>query len=242
MNDHQQGQKNQYGQLVGYPVALTPTHYVADTVYGAHATLQVLSTATLTPARLKQLWQATQTEVDDRCWTYLPYLGFKSAAQLHMLLQDQFGMQASIHYLIEIEHKTVGWIGLLNERAHDCVIEIGNIYFSAQMKQSVAASEVIYLLLNKCFEQGFRRIEWKCDALNMPSKRAALRFGFQYEGTFRQDRITKGRNRDTAWFSMLETEWPQIKKAYLAWLAVDNFDAQDQQNMKLADLIEQYVG
>ncbi|MDD2940861.1 MAG: GNAT family protein, partial [Acinetobacter harbinensis] len=89
--------------------------------------------------------------------------------------------------------------------------------------------------------QGFRRVEWKCDDLNTPSKRAALRFGFQYEGTFRQDRIYKARNRNTAWFSMLDSEWPRVKAAYLAWLTIDNFDPAGQQKIKLAEFMQQYV-
>ena len=104
------------------------------------------------------------------------------------------------------------------------------------MKQSTAATEVIYLLLKTCFEQGFRRVEWKCDDLNQPSKRAALRLGFQYEGTFRQDRIAKGRNRNTAWFSMLDEEWMPLQKAYIAWLKADNFDKEGKQKKRLSDL------
>ena len=105
------------------------------------------------------------------------------------------------------------------------------------MKQSTASTEVIYLLLKACFEQGFRRVEWKCDDLNLPSKRAALRFGFQHEGTFRQDRIAKGRNRNTAWFSILDQEWPELEKAYLAWLKADNFDQNGQQKLRLCDFL-----
>ena len=169
MNDHHRVHQNEYGQMVGSSVQLKPIHFLADSLSGTHASLQVLSTDT------------------------------------------------------------------------DGVIEIGNIYFSHQMKQSVASTEVIYLLLNSCFEQGFRRVEWKCDDLNTPSKRAALRFGFQYEGTFRQDRIYKARNRNTAWFSMLDSEWPRVKAAYLAWLTIDNFDPAGQQKIKLAEFMQQYV-
>ena len=241
MNDHHRVHQNEYGQMVGSSVQLKPIHFLADSLSGTHASLQVLSTDTLTPACLKQLWQVLKDESEGGCWTYLPYSAFKSAAALETLLQHNFSMPHAIHYLIQIQHRIVGWVGLLNLRPTDGVIEIGNIYFSHQMKQSVASTEVIYLLLNSCFEQGFRRVEWKCDDLNTPSKRAALRFGFQYEGTFRQDRIYKARNRNTAWFSMLDSEWPRVKAAYLAWLTIDNFDPAGQQKIKLAEFMQQYV-
>ncbi|WP_425918104.1 GNAT family N-acetyltransferase [Acinetobacter sp. TSRC1-2] len=106
---------------------------------------------------------------------------------------------------------------------------MGNVYFSHQMKQSTASTEVIYLLLQACFEQGFRRVEWKCDELNQPSKRAAARFGFQYEGTFRQHRIVKGRNRNTAWFSILDEEWINLQEAYQNEFELNNLDAEGEQ-------------
>ena len=144
-----------------------------------------------------------------------------------------------MHYLIEVNHMIVGWIGLINERSAHRAIEVGNVYFSHQMKQSTASTEVIYLLLKTCFEQGFRRVEWKCDELNQPSKRAALRFGFQYEGTFRQDRIAKGRNRNTAWFSILDEEWSSLEMVYQQWLSPENFDMDGKQKKRLSDLTTQ---
>ncbi len=154
----------------------------------------------------------------------MPYSGFETSDELRIALTNCFGFKGTTHYLIEVNHTIVGWVGLMNQRPTDHVIEIGNVYFSHQMKQSTASTEVIYLLLKACFEQGFRRVEWKCDELNQPSKRAALRFGFQYEGTFRQDRIAKGRNRNTAWFSILDEEWPSLATAYQHWLSAENFD------------------
>jgi RimJ/RimL family protein N-acetyltransferase len=124
------------------------------------------------------------------------------------------------------------------QRAHGTA-EIGNVYFSHQLKQSRAATETIYLLLRACFSAGYRRIEWKCDDLNEPSKRAALRFGFHYEGLFRQHYIVKGRSRNTAWFSMLDEEWPELDNPYQAWLNADNFDAAGRQKRRLQDFIQQ---
>ncbi|EEH68189.1 hypothetical protein HMPREF0023_2294 [Acinetobacter sp. ATCC 27244] len=103
------------------------------------------------------------------------------------------------------------------------------------MKKSKASTETIFLLLQQCFKHGFRRVEWKCDDCNAPSKAAALRFGFQFEGLFRQDRIVKGRNRNTAWFSIIDEEWPDLEKIYQQWLSPDNFDEQGFQKRRLTD-------
>ena len=108
MNDHHRVQQNEYGQMVGSSVQLKPIHFLADSLSGTHATLQVLSTDTLTPACLKQLWQVLKDKSDGRCWTYLPYSAFKSAAALETLLQHNFSMPHAIHYLIQIQHRIVG--------------------------------------------------------------------------------------------------------------------------------------
>ncbi|WP_291354318.1 GNAT family N-acetyltransferase [Acinetobacter sp. UBA3106] len=239
MSNNQKVQENEYGQFIGFPVShALPIHFLAETLYGKYANLHVLSSAILDPDRLQQIWQSVNSEGDRSCWTYLPYPGFEHAAELQRALEHSFGFQGSTHYLIEVNQIMVGWVGLINQCPADHVIEIGNVYFSHQMKQSTASTEVIYLLLKACFEQGFRRVEWKCDELNQPSKRAALRFGFQYEGTFRQHRIAKGRNRNTAWFSILDEEWSKLEKAYLAWLKADNFDEDGKQKMRLKEFID----
>lgn len=116
------------------------------------------------------------------------------------------------------------------------VIEIGSISFGSELKHSRAATETIYLAMKWAFEAGYRRFEWKCDSANMPSRRAAIRFGFSYEGIFRQHMIIKGLNRDTAWFACVDTEWPDLKQAYETWLAPDNFDADGRQKSRLRDL------
>ena len=161
--------------------------------------------------------------------------------ELVEIIERNFNFQGTTHYLIEMSGDIVGWIALMNQRTDHRVVEIGNVYFSHLMKRSKAATEVIYLLLKTCFEQGFRRVEWKCDDLNVPSKKAALRFGFCFEGIFRQDRISKGRNRNTAWFSILDEEWIALKKAYEAWLSADNFDEKNAQKVRLEEFKRQYT-
>ena len=117
------------------------------------------------------------------------------------------------------------------------VIEVGHILYTGALQRTPLATEAQYLLARYIFETlGYRRYEWKCNALNAPSRRAAARFGFTFEGLFRQHMITKGRNRDTAWFSMLDTEWPARKAAFERWIAPDNFDTQDRQKQSLASL------
>ena len=123
------------------------------------------------------------------------------------------------------------------EPQHGC-IEIGNIWFGAALQRTPAATEAIHLLARHAFTTlGNRRLEWKCDARNARSRAAAERFGFTFEGVFRQHMIIKGRNRDTAWYSILDGEWPEIDAGFSRWLAPENFDAQDRQRERLADLI-----
>lgn len=233
--------KNRFGQEVGAQVALTDTSdFKAKDLAGRTVKLVNISRGQITEEQVDQLWNTVCSEPDEQCWTYLPYNGFTSKQDLTTALTTQFGFSGSIHYLIEVDSSIVGWVAVLNIRSTHRVLEIGNVYFSHQMKQCTAATEAIYLLLQESMCQKFRRIEWKCDDLNQPSKRAALRFGFQFEGVFRQDRINKGRNRDTAWFSIVDGEWSQLNQAYQAWLQRDNFDEAGRQKIKLEDFKKLY--
>ena len=121
-------------------------------------------------------------------------------------------------------------------------IEIGNIYWGTAISQSPVTTEANFLFAKYVFELGFRRFEWKCDALNAPSRKAAERFGFTYEGHFRRAVINKGRSRDTTWFAMIKEEWPALKAAYEQWLAPDNFDAAGRQKTALSTLTARALG
>lgn len=114
--------------------------------------------------------------------------------------------------------------------------EVGHIHFSPAIQQTPVATEAMYLMMRHAFESGYRRYEWKCNALNQRSRRAAMRFGFSYEGLFRQHMISKGHNRDTAWYACIDSEWPQLKAAFETWLDPENFDADGRQKLSLADL------
>ena len=124
----------------------------------------------------------------------------------------------------------------LNIKPGQGSVEVGHVYFSPLIQRTRVATEAMYLMMRRAFETGYRRYEWKCDALNAPSRAAAERFGFSYEGIFRQATVTKGRNRDTAWYAAIDPEWPAVRRAFEAWLAPTNFDAQGRQRTRLSDL------
>jgi RimJ/RimL family protein N-acetyltransferase len=135
----------------------------------------------------------------------------------------------------------VGYVTLLRIVPQHRVIEVGHVLYSPALQRTPLGTETQYLLARYVFETlGYRRYEWKCDALNAPSRRAALRYGFVYEGTFRQNMINKeGRNRDVAWFSMLDSEWLERKRNFELWLDPQNFDREGRQKLSLAALNEQ---
>nr|WP_240116297.1 GNAT family protein [Erwinia endophytica] len=131
-------------------------------------------------------------------------------------------------------------VGLASHMRIDTVngsLALGGLTWSPLMKRTIVGTEALYLLLKNAFVLGYRRLEWKCDALNSASRKAAERIGFRYEGTFRQMMVRKGRSRDTQWFSILDGEWPVIDEAISHWLAKDNFDEQGQQNQRLSTLL-----
>jgi RimJ/RimL family protein N-acetyltransferase len=178
-------------------------------------------------------------------WDYLPYGPFANAADFQVWL---VGIAAKtdplFHAIIDAKTgKPSGLASLMRIDPANGVIEVGHIHFGPMLKQTPAATEVISLFMRRVFDElGYRRLEWKCNALNQASRAAALRLGFTYEGTFRQALIVKGRNRDTAWFSIIDSEWPTIKAAHDAWLNPGNFDADGQQRQRLTPSINGRLG
>ncbi|MBL4825545.1 MAG: GNAT family N-acetyltransferase, partial [SAR324 cluster bacterium] len=133
--------------------------------------------------------------------------------------------------------KAIGVASFLRVRPDIGVLEIGHIHFSPLLQKTAVATEAMFLMVKRVFEElGYRRYEWKCDALNLGSRKAAERFGFSFEGIFRQDRIYKGRSRDTAWYSMIDQDWPILKKTFEAWLSADNFDKNGRQKKRLQEI------
>ena len=133
-------------------------------------------------------------------------------------------------------NRAVGVASYLNVDPASGSIEVGHLHYSPLLQGSTAGTEAMFLMMHKAFELGYRRYEWKCHALNEASRRAAQRLGLSSEGVFRQARVVKGRNRDTAWYAAIDTEWPQLKEAFQRWLDPANFDDEGQQRSRLSDL------
>lgn len=171
------------------------------------------------------LWVALVQESPDSLWTYLPYGPFadREAFGAHVLAQA--GDPSLAPMAVVVDDRAAGVAAYMREDRANGVVETGHIALGARLQRSTAATEATYLMMRHAFEDlGYRRYEWKCDALNAGSRRAAERFGFAFEGVFRQDKVVKGRSRDTAWFSVLDHEWAALRAAYEAWLAPENHD------------------
>lgn len=187
-----------------------------------------------------QLYTAFAQSVDGADWTYMSAGPFADQASylayVRHIQQADDPQQFAI--IDAASGRAIGTIAAMRIDPANGVIEVGSVTYSNLLKRTPAATEVQYLLMRRAFDQlGYRRYEWKCDSLNAPSRAAAARLGFQFEGIFRQALVYKGRNRDTAWFSIIDGEWPAVRHAMEQWLAPDNFDGQGQQRRRLPDLI-----
>jgi RimJ/RimL family protein N-acetyltransferase len=174
----------------------------------------------------------------DHVWHYLPYGPFSSASQYHRWVRDVATSDDPMFFAVR-NLQSGQWEGVasyLRITPAAGSIEIGHINFSPALQRTRAATEAMYLMMARAFEHGYRRFEWKCDALNAPSRRAAQRLGLSFEGVFRQAAVVKGHNRDTAWFAAIDGEWPGLKEAFEAWLSPQNFDAEGRQRERLGDL------
>jgi RimJ/RimL family protein N-acetyltransferase len=185
---------------------------------------------------LHDLAEAYSTATDGRDWTYLATGPFNTLDAYRAHFQKLEATSDPLHFaVIDLASgHALGTLALMRIDTANGVIEVGHIAFSPRLKKTRVATEAIYLLMRHVFEDlGNRRFEWKCDALNGPSRSAALRFGFIFEGIFRQAIVYKGRSRDTAWFSIIDPEWPALKDRYEQWLAPQNFDANGTQIERL---------
>ena len=174
-------------------------------------------------------------------WTYLAAGPFASPAEYRALIESFARSKDPLYFAIceTAGGQAVGTGSLMRIDPKNGAIEIGWLAYSPLLQKTPTATEAIYLWLDLVFRLGYRRCEWKCNALNAPSMAAARRLGFTYEGLFRQAAVVKGRNRDTAWFSILDSEWPALKRAYEQWLAPENFDDAGIQRRRLGDFISQ---
>jgi len=188
----------------------------------------------------EDLYQAYALDPEGRNWTYLPYGPFATLADFQSWIDVHcLGDDPCFYAVIDqITGKAVGLASYLRINPVVGVIEVGHIHFSPLMQGSAISTEAMYLMMKLVFDDfGYRRYEWKCDALNRPSCNAAIRLGFEFEGIFRQATIYKQRNRDTAWYAVLDREWPLIKQAFETWLSRDNFDAEGKQYNSLSEMM-----
>ena len=186
----------------------------------------------------QSLFDAYALDSEGRNWTYLPHGPFENYAEFHIWLSGMAKLDDPFFFtIIDAESQTsVGIASYLRITPPAGSIEVGHIHYSPLLQRTPAATEAMYLMMKQAFALGYRRYEWKCDALNAPSRIAAQRLGLSYEGVFRQATVYKQRNRDTAWYATIDREWPDLKQAFEQWLDPNNFDNDRNQKTRLSTL------
>jgi RimJ/RimL family protein N-acetyltransferase len=229
--------QNALGQPLGFalPNWQAPELPSADPMHGRFCRLERLDAS----RHAASLFAANATDTDERRWTYLPYGPFATLAAYTAWLDEMSRRTDPFLYAIidSATDRAVGLAGYLRIDPANGSIEVGHLNYSPLLQRTPAATEAMYLMMTRAFALGYRRYEWKCHSLNAPSRAAALRLGFTFEGIFRQAAVVKGRSRDTAWHSIIDGEWPALKQAFEHWLAPANFDEQGAQRIRLADLM-----
>ena len=228
--------RNPQNQPVGValPDWRPPVRPSRDAMVGRFCRLEPLD-----PGRhAAELHTANAVDADGRMWTYLPYGPFADLAAYRAWMEAKWlGDDPLFFAIVDAgSGRAVGVASYLRIDPANGAIEVGHLGYSPGLQRTPAATEAMALMMARVFALGYRRYEWKCDALNAPSRAAALRLGFTFEGIFRQATVVKGRNRDTAWYSILDSEWPARRAAFERWLAPENFDAAGRQRQRLADL------
>lgn len=189
----------------------------------------------LSRAHIPELWEAHKDA--PQVWDYIPAGPFGSEAAIGAWVDSVRTAHDPMQFAVRMADGSIGGtLTLMRINPAAGSIEVGYIVFTPRLQKTREATEAIYLCIKWAFEAGYRRFEWKCNAENLPSRRAAERFGLSYEGIFRQAAVVKGKNRDTAWFAAIDCEWPTIQDAFEAWLDPSNFDENGAQRRKLSDL------
>jgi len=226
--------RNRHGQPVGHEVAEwkgveRPPH---EPVAGRFCRIEPLNAK----SHVDELYEAYAEDVDGILWTYMFVGPFKSKEEFRIWIATACKTDDPLcHAIIDAStNKAVGIASYLRIQPKVGVIEVGNITYSTKLQRTPIATEAMYLMMARVFDElGYRRYEWKCDALNAASCKAAKRLGFSFDGIFEQAIVYKGRNRDTAWYSILDRNWPQLKNAYNGWLDKSNFDKRGVQKRRL---------
>jgi RimJ/RimL family protein N-acetyltransferase len=220
------------GPIVASPAAAHPEKVA---IRGRIVDLEPLDPA----AHAESLFALTCGPERESLWRYLLKGPFDDRQQFDAYLQQLAASDDPLCFAIVEKRsgRAVGWANYMRIEPAHRVLEVGNVMFSPALKRTTGATEAIYLMARNAFDVlGYRRFEWKCNALNAASRRAAIRFGFTFEGIFRQHMVVKGHSRDTAWFSMIDSEWPSRKKAFETWLSPSNFDEGGNQRVSLSAL------
>jgi len=227
---------NHLGQPIGFPVRgwAPPSVPTRTVLRGRFCRLEPVDP----DVHAASLYKANAVDADGKNWTYLPYGPFESFENYHAwLVQNSTGEDPIFFAIIDELHRSaVGVASYMRVNPEAGSIEVGGINYSPLLQRRPAATEAMYLMMKHAFNLGYRRYEWKCNALNAASRAAAQRFGFSFEGVFRQACVVKGHNRDTAWYSILDSEWPALNAAFSRWLDPSNFDEQGKQRAKLSSL------
>ncbi len=231
---------NDLGQPIGWPLPdwKAPAWPAREPMRGRFCRLEPLSS----DRHAASLSAAYQLDSAGRLWTYLAYGPFHSLESYQAWLKDMCAANDPLFFAIidQAKGSAAGVASYLRIDPPNGSIEVGHLCFSPLLQRTPAATEAMYLMMDRAFALGYRRYEWKCDALNATSRAAALRLGFTFEGIFRQATVVKGRNRDTAWYSVLDSEWPALKAAFVTWLDSGNFDSTGRQRQPLAGLISMH--
>ena len=228
---------NDLGQPIGHPIPnWTPRcRPLATTLVGHWCRLEPLDP----PRHADDLYDANRADEQGGMWTYVPHGPFGDRASYRAWLTGLTGREDPLVFaIVDQGHgRATGLAAFQSVNPQAGSIEVGHVAFSPGLQGTTPATEAMALMMATVFDKlGYRRYEWQCDALNARSRRAALRLGFSYEGTFRQATVVKGRNRDTVWLSIIDTEWPRLAAAFKRWLSPDNFDAEGNQRTSLSDL------
>jgi len=223
-------------QPVGFPVPgwKAPPRPPRTAMAGRYCRVEPLD-----PARhADDLFRANALDATGCNWTYLNYGPFPTLDAYRAWMHAYcLGDDPLFHAIVDsASGRAVGVASYMRIDPRNGSIEVGHINYSPLLRRKPAATETMYLMMKRAFELGYRRYEWKCDALNAPSRAAAQRLGFSFEGVFRQATVYKGRSRDTAWYATIDSEWPELERAFLRWLDPANFDPQGNQRLRLSDL------
>jgi RimJ/RimL family protein N-acetyltransferase len=231
--------------ILGQPVGVLVPRWVAPK-FPAYEAMEgrLCSIEPLVPDRDSiTLYEANSLDKEGKMWTYLPYGPFASFELYRSWLRVSVLTSDPQFYAIidKSTQKAIGVAAYLRIDPKNGSIEVGHLNFSPLMQKTAIATEAMFLMMQRAFNLGYRRYEWKCNALNKPSRRAAQRLGLSYEGVFRNATVSKGRNRDTAWYAAIDEEWPALQAAFKQWLEPQNFDAQGQQKVSLSSLTKDIV-